>query len=371
MKPVFRLAALAALAAAASLVWFRFGGRVEISAAPVARGVAVDAVPAAVKVDPEFQVTITSDVSGLVKKSKLSLGQVVRQNDVLLEIDPGAYEIELKRLQDQLANTEAQFALDFEQRSALERRKEDLANFERRAREGDYPEFELRRRREEFRIFSEQQEKDRLSREQTIAEIRHSIQLQRDSIALCVIKAPASGTITEIFAQPGEVISLRAPLVRLYSEALLVEARINEEDFSGIRPGLDASVRFLAYGPELYAAKVVKVLPNADPQNQQYRAYLEVAIPAERLIPGLSGEASIIRNRRPDALVAPRAALKDGAVYVLEGDRVLRRPVEIGFRSLTAFEITGGEVPEGARLAVSGLDSLRDGQRVRVASPRD
>lgn len=367
MKPAFKLALAAAALGGVALFWIRYANRPEVSFAPVTRDVAVDAVPAAVKVEPEFQVTITSDVTGLVKKSNLKLGQVVRQGDVLFEIDPGAYVIELRRLEEQLANTQAQFALDFEQRSALGRRKEDLANFERRAREGDYPELELKRRREEFRIFSEQQEKDRLAREQNIASLRHSIQLQKDSIALCVVRAPAAGTITEIHAQPGEVVAVRAALVRLYSESLLVEARINEEDFSGVRPGLEASVRFLAYGPELYSAKVVKVLPNADPQNQQYRAYLEVSIAPERLIPGLSGEASIIRNRRAGALVAPRAALKDGAVYVLDGDVVRRRPVEVGFRSLTAFEITGGEVAESSRLAVSGLDSLRDGRRVSVA----
>lgn len=362
MKKILLAAALLSLAAAG---WWFLAGRVEIRAAAVKRDVAVDAVPAAVKVDPEFQVTISSDVTGLVRRSNLKLGQTVRRDDVLIEIDPADYRVELDRLEKQLANLDARHALDFEERNALSRRQEDLANFERRAREGDYPELELKRRQEEFRIFAEQQEKDRLARAQEIAELRHAIQLQKDKIALCTVRAPASGTITEIFAQPGEVVAVRAPLVRLYSEALLVEARINEEDFSGIRPGLEASVRFLAYGPELYAAKVVKVLPNADPLNQQYRAYLEVEIAPERLIPGLSGEASIVRNRRASALIAPRAALKDGAVFVVEGDAVRRQPVEIGFRSLSAVEIVSG-VSEDARLAVSGLDSLRDGAKVNV-----
>jgi multidrug efflux pump subunit AcrA (membrane-fusion protein) len=365
MKFALKSSILVLFLAGGVMAWNWFGARADIVVAAVTKDTAVDAVPAAVKVDPEFQVTLTSDVTGLVKKSNLKLGQVVKQGDVLLEIDPGAYVIELDRLEKQLANTLAQYALDFDQLNALARRKEDLANFERRARDGDYPDLELKRRREEFRIFSEQQEKERLARDQNLSNVRHSIQLQKDSITLCVIKAPAAGTITEIFAQPGEVIGVRAPLVRLYSESLLVEARINEEDFSGIRPGLDASVRFLAYGPELYNAKVVKVLPNADPQNQQYRAYLDVAIPPDRLIPGLSGEASIIRNRRASALVVPRSALKDGFVFVVREDKATRRTVTVGFRSLSAVEILAG-LNEGELVAISGLDSLSDGQRVRV-----
>ncbi len=364
MKPA-RLLLAATFLAAAGTAWFFLGARSEINTAPVVRQAAVDAVPAVVKVDPEFQVTVTSDVTGLVITSRARLGQIVREGDVLFEIDPNDYRIELARLEAQLANTRDQFALDFETRNALERRREDLANFERRTREGDYPELELKRRQDEFRIFTEQLEKDSLARESRIADLEHSIRLQRDAIEKCVIRSPASGTITEVFAQPGEVVALRAPLVRLYSEALQVEARINEEDFSGIRIGLDASVRFLAYGPELYPAKVVKVLPNADPLNQQYRAYLEVEIPAARLIPGLSGEASIIRNRRESSLLAPRAALKDGAVFVIENGVARRRPVTVGFRGLNLFEILEG-ANEGDLLATSGLDSLRDGSRVTI-----
>jgi multidrug efflux pump subunit AcrA (membrane-fusion protein) len=364
MKPA-RLLLAATLLAAAGAAWFFLGARTEVNSAAVVRETAVDAVPAVVKVDPEFQVTVTSDVTGLVTASRARLGQIVRESDVIFEIDPNDYRIELARLEAQLANTRDQFALDFETRNALQRQQEDLANFERRTREGDYPELEMRRRRDEFRIFTEQIERDRLARERLIADLEHAIRLQRDAIEKCVIRSPASGTITELFAQPGEVVAVRAPLVRLYSEALQVEARINEEDFSGIRISLDASVRFLAYGPELYPAKVVKVLPNADPLNQQYRAYLEVQIPAERLIPGLSGEASIIRNRRAGSLLAPRSALKDGAVFVIENGVARRRPVTVGFRGLNVFEILEG-ANEGDRLATSGLDSLRDGSRVSI-----
>ena len=253
-----------------------------------------------------------------------------------------------------------------DQRNALDRRKEDLALLTTRAKAGEYPQFELKRRQEELTMFVESQGKDRLVRDQQIADLEQSIKLIRRDISDCVVRAPAAGTVTELFAQPGEVVALRAPLVRLFSQALLVEARINEEDFSGIKPGLDASVRFLAYGPELYPAKVVKVLPNADPLNQQYRAYLEVTIPAELLIPGLSGEASLIRNRRAGALIAPRAALKDGAVFVIEGGVAKRRPVTVGFRSLSAVEILSG-VAENAEVAVTQLESLREGIRVQVS----
>ena len=158
---------------------------------------------------------------------------------------------------------------------------------------------------------------------------------------------------------------MRSPLVRLFSESLLVEARINEEDFSGITMGLPASVRFLAYGPQLYDAKVVKVLPNADPQNQQYRCYLEVSIAAEKLIPGLSGEASILRNKRENTLVAPRATLFHDTLYVIRDGRAHAIKAQLGFKSLSAVELLNG-VKEGDILALTNLSKLRDGSKVSV-----
>ena len=362
-KPLLIAAAVVAVIASTGLF---FGSRPEVAVAAIRRDLALDAVPAAVKVDPEFQVTISSDVLGLVRKSNLKIGQVVKEGDLLFEIDTSKYELALAQLENQLANTRQQFALDLEQRNALERRKEDLANFTARTKAGEYPALELKYRQDELAMLIETQSKDRLARDQQVADLEHSIKLIRRDIADCLVKAPASGTVTELFAQPGENVAIRAPLVRLFSQTLQVEARINEEDFSGIHPGLDASVRFLAYGPELYPAKVVKVLPNADPLNQQYRAYLEVNISADRLIPGLSGEASIIRNRRANALIAPRAALKDGAVFVIENGIAHRRPVTVGFRSLSAIELLEG-VTENARVAITQLESLREGTRVRVS----
>jgi multidrug efflux pump subunit AcrA (membrane-fusion protein) len=362
MKKVFLIGVFLCLFVAG---WFIFGNQPVVSVTAVTRSMALDAVPAAVKVDPEFQVTITSDVAGLVRKSNLKIGQLVVEGDTLCEIDHSKYELDLAQLEKQLETTRQQFALNLDQRTALDRQRESLAVLTAKTKAGEYPELELKHRQEEFGMFIEGQTRERLGREQQIANMEHDIAMQKKNIADCSIKAPTSGTVTAIFAQPGEVIAVRAPLVRLYSKSLLVEARINEEDFSGIRPGLTASVRFLAYGPELYTAKVVKVLPNADPLNQQYRAYLEVNIAGDRLIPGLSGEASIIRNRRESSLVVSRSALFNGAVFVVKNGKVERRSVEIGFKSLTAIEILKGVV-EGETVAVSGLDALQDGQKVRI-----
>ena len=365
MKKSLRYLIPLVLLAGIALFFYR-NTRADITVATVTRETAVDAVPAIVNVRPEFQITLTSEVAGQVLKSNLRPGIKVRKDDVLFEIDPVNYRLELDRLEKLLVNLTTQQSLTFDERTQLERRKEDLANFERLFKEGSYPELEIRRRREEFTILTEQQKRDALGREKERLEIEFQIAQQKIKIANCIIKAPADGTVSEIFFHPGELVAVASSLVQFYSDTLLVEARINEEDFSGIKPGLDASVRFLAYGAELYPAKIGKVLPNADEKNQQYRAFLEVDIEASRLIPGLSGEASIIRNRREGALVIPRAAVYNGAVFFVEGGKVRRVAVQSGFRGLNVIEIISG-LKAGQQVAISDVESLRDGQSVRVS----
>jgi RND family efflux transporter MFP subunit len=349
----------------AGLAVFFFRSSTAVTVATVRRETAVDAVPAIVNVRPEFQITLTSEVAGQVVSSNLRPGIKVRKDDVLFEIDPVNYRLELDRLEKLLVNLRAQQALTFDEKTQLERKKEDLANFERLYKEGSYPELEIKRRREEFTILTEQQKRDALGREKERLDIEFQIEQQKLKIAQCTVKAPADGTVSEIFFHPGELVAVGSSLVLFYSDSLLVEARINEEDFSGIKPGLDASVRFLAYGSELYPAKIEKVLPNADEKNQQYRAFLQVEIDPSRLIPGLSGEASIIRNRREGSLVIPRAAVYNGAVFLIDGGNVRRVPVQAGFRGLNVIEIVSG-LKDGQQVAVSDVESLRDGQSITV-----
>jgi RND family efflux transporter MFP subunit len=354
------------LVVAGGAIWFWRGDAPLIQTALVRREAAIDAVPAVVNVRPEFQLTLTSTVAGRVLSSALKPGLAVEKDDLLFEIDPRFYQLELDRLAGQLANLRSQYALDFEATSTLARQQEDLANFERLLKEGNYPEVELRRRREEFRILSEKQEKDRLARQQQLAEFEFSIAQQKRFIADCTMRAPAAGTVTEVYFHPGELVPVGASLVTFYSRSLLVEARVNEEDFSGLRPGLDASVRFLAYGGEQYPARVASVLPNADEKTQQYRALLAVEIDPARLLPGLSGEASIVRNRRADTLVVPRASVYNGVVFVIDHGAARRVAVQTGFRGTNAVEVTGG-LAVGQRVALSDVETLRDGQRVRTA----
>src|SRR5262249_2536541 len=151
------------------------------------------------------------------------------------------------------------------------------------------------------------------------------------------IAAPFDGVISVVNIYPPAQIDKKQSLGTLITATRLVVGRISEENFSAIKIGDPAIVKFLAYGDKAFNAKVSKKLPTADSATQRYLIYLDVEIPPEQLLPDLTGDVGITVEKHDAQTLVPRRAIKDGRyVYVVEGGRVARREVKLGFTSLTA-----------------------------------
>src|SRR5690606_37334579 len=115
----------------------------------------------------------------------------------------------------------------------------------------------------------------------------------------------------------------------------------------------------------LYPARVDKILPTADPDTQRYSVFLEVEIDPEILVPGITGDVSIVAGEHQNTLIIPRRALFGNNVFVVTNGRVELRQVQTGFTSLNHVAILDG-LSEGELVVVDQLDTFRDGDRVRV-----
>ena len=145
-----------------------------------------------------------------------------------------------------------------------------------------------------------------------------------------------------------------------------VEAKLSEENFAAVKLGQRASVRFLTYGADQYAAVISKILPSADSTTQRYTVFLDVSLPEGRvLVPGLTGEVSIIIAERADAIIIPRRALVGEYVYVVEGSKLTLRKIQKGFESLNQVEILQGLAVDEL-VVVEQQDRFREGDRVRA-----
>ena len=363
MKKRLTTGLIAIVATIALISGFQNYTRTDVTVSPVVRGTAIDAVPAIISVDHASIITLSGEEGGRVIESHLILGGAVQRGALLVQLDTTDLQLEAEALQSRIGHRTRRFELRMQEEINLVRFREELDNNERLFAAGNYPELEIKRRRREFQAMKENQLRTQLDETQQLEDQKNQLKRIELRIQRSSIHAPASGIVNRIFAFPGELVAARTRIASIYSESLLISAKINEEDFAGIKVGQDATVRLLAYGSKLFPATITRLIPGADTDSQQYTVILKIEIRPHLLLPGLSGEASIIRNRKSNTLLIPRQALFGDSVFVALDQQAQLRKVLVGARGLNQVEILEG-LEEGEAVIIDGAAKLRDGDRI-------
>jgi RND family efflux transporter MFP subunit len=365
-KPsVFRnrlIGALAVLIALAiGLVYFT---RPVAKVVLVESGKAIDAVPGSVIVDPEYQMELESEVGGHIIKSALTDGGQIKEGEFLVQLDPGDLEIQIEKLENDYETLKKRIAVGSQIQLELESAQASFADVERLYKLGQMSDEDFAAQQRSLKTVQQKRDLELINNQNQLADDENALKGKRRELAKMTITAPFDAVVSKVLAWPGALIDDHAPIAELISTNRTVVARISEEDFAGIRIGQKASVRFLGYGNELYNASVSKILPTADPDTQRYEIFLNVDLPLERLIPGLTGEVSIVVGEHDNALIIPRRALFGNSVFVVRNGRVRLRKVSVGYVGLNEAEILSG-VDHGEKVIVDEIDRFRDGDHVR------
>lgn len=329
-------------------------------------GPALKQVPGSVIVLAEFEMELKSEVSGRVIHSVLDPGSKVQAGDVLAQLDTGDLELEIEGIRMKYEADQQRIAVGSAIELELQTAKEELEEFERLVRSGNRSEAEFVRQQRKVRAIEQRFELERVNNQLLIDGYENTLRVKQRQLEKMTITAPFDGVISEVgAARPGDLIGSNWPLAKLISASRTVEAKISEENFADLRLGQRASVRFLPYGAALFEGVITKILPTSDPETQRYMVHLDVKIEPDQLVPGITGEVSIVVGERHADANIPRRALFGNNVYVVKDGHVELRQVEVGFTSLTTVEILSG-LTEGDEVIIDEIDRFRDGDRVRT-----
>lgn len=364
LHPAAKVGLILALLAALVAVVLHFTRPVAMVQA-VTRGLAVNAVPGSVTVFAEYQMDLKSEIGGRVLRSGLDDGLQVKEGDFLVQLDTGDLDLEIERIESEYAAHRARLAVGTSIKLELQTAREDLANTERLFKLGSVSETQLVQQQRQVRSIEQRQEQEKVANQLATDTFENTLKVKRRQREKMTIIAPFNGIVSKTYARPGDLIGGGAPIATLISTNRTVEAKISEENFAGLAIGQRASVRFLGYGDELYSATISKILPTADAETQRYIIHLEVDLPLDKLVPGLTGEVSIVVGQRDAAAIIPRRALRGNEVFVVSGGRVELRKVKLGYVALNMAEITEG-LQEGELVIVEELDLFRPGMGVRT-----
>lgn len=340
--------------------------RPEALVTPAARGTAVQAVPGTVTVFAEYQMELKSDVAGRVKTSSLDIGKRVYRGDVLVQIDTGDIDLEIERIKNEIVAAKKRVELGSTLRPEVLNAKDTLDNYERQTAAGAYPAAELEKQRRLYQQLQQRMELEEVALRLTLDNFENSLRSKDRERTKMTITAPLDGVITAATTRAGDLINANFPIATIMTTTRTVEAKLSEENFSKIKLGQKATVRFLSFGQQQYSAVISKVLPAADSATQRYTVFLDVVVPAgTSLVPGLTGEVSFVISERPNAILIPRRALVGDFVYVVEGSKLALRKIQKGYDGLNVLEVVDG-VKEGEQVVVEQQDRFREGDRVRT-----
>lgn len=198
-----------------------------------------------------------------------------------------------------------------------------------------------------------------------------------------IVRAPTDGVVLRRDGEVGEVVDTPASLFWIGElRPLRVTAEVDEEDIARIAPGQRVLLRADAFPGRVLNAEVGQITPKGDTTRKAYRVRLNLP-PDTPLMIGMTVEANIVLSETSDAVLVPPAAVvleaagppipgqgRRATVWVVEGDRVRRREVEIGVHGARATEIRRGLQP-GETVVLDPPPRLADGQAIRRLPPRE
>jgi RND family efflux transporter MFP subunit len=205
------------------------------------------------------------------------------------------------------------------------------------------------------------------------ASARASLDQLRTRIGYMVVRAPASGVVTEKLVEVGAVVGAQTKLFTIAEVSTLVtRVGVSELDVGALRSGQGARVMLDAYPGQRFEGRVRRIFPSADPATRLVP--VEVALTgqaAQAARPGFLARVAFALGTRENVLLVPASAVVGQAgaqqVFVVVDGKAERRTVETGLSSEGRVEVVSG-LREGEAVVTTGSNNVRNNADVRVVS---
>jgi HlyD family secretion protein len=373
----------ASVAAVAATRWLRSP---TVAVARVVRGTAVEAVYATGTVEAVERVTVKARVAGAVIELLVKEGARVTKGEVLARIDARALRAELERANAESwaatrhAGDAAPRLAALQAQARVARAELDEAKSARdrvvRLVEGDAAtpaDLERAQTRvavAEARLAAngDEQRALRIDLAARVAGSSAAAAALSARVADAEVRSPIDGVVLARTVDPGEVVSVNQPLLRVGDVTdLVLECTVDEADVGRVAVEQTTAVALYAFPQRVFRGRVKEVLPDADRAKKAFVVKVVLDEPPSGLRSGMTAEVNVVVGERAGALLVPAEALDAaGNAWVVTDGRAVHRAMRVGIRDLARVEVVEG-VAEGDLVVVNGSEGLRDGSRVRAS----
>ena len=384
---------VAGLALGLYLLWQGYGAEqgATMMTAVVARGDIEETVLATGTLKPVRLVAVGAQVSGRIVAVKVKLGQAVKTDDLIAEIDSVTQENSLRTARASLANVQAQLA---EKRATLILNRQTLARQKTMIAQNAVSHADFESATAAVDVTQAQIE----ALQAQIIEAEVAVETAKANLGYTRITAPIDGTVLAIVSQEGQTVNATqsAPTIVILGQldTMTVRTEISEADITRVEPGLPLYFTVLGEPDRRYNATLEAIEPapesirsdssfsssttssssNSSTSSSSaiyYNGVFNVPNADGRLKTYMTAQVHIVLGRAENVLTLPSAALgaadADGrrAVRVVAADGTTSlRHVDIGLNNTVIAEVRSG-LEQGERVIMGETTA-----RTTAATPR-
>ncbi len=336
----------------------------------------------------EEEATLGPKVPGRVAKLYVDLGDVVKAGQVLAELEKSDYEFRLRQAEALLNQTRARLgildrdgdAVVPEETAIVKHSAAELkeARFifqttETLAKEGVLSKIDMEKAgvaREAAEAAYQGALEQVMQLRAELAERRAQLELIRQNLADCEIRAPFDGAVTQRVASLGEYLAVNGPVMRVVrQDPLRLRLEVPERAAARVRIGQRIDVR-VEGTRETPSGRVVRMSPAIDAESRSLLVEGEVPNPSGMLRPGAFAEGRITVDAAARGIAVARDSVLSFAgverVFVVAGGKLEDRVIKTGrLLENDRVEVLEG-LEAGAPVVRQVNDRLTPGQPVQV-----
>lgn len=366
-----------------------------VDVAPVTQGLIEDRILRTGDIIPHTQVTIYSKVQGWVENINVREGDRVKEGQVLVTLDVREAEATVGQAQANLEAARARLAqvrataeetvqTQIQQtRANMELAEADLRRFQELYEKNFVARQQLDEARTKYNVAKagydlalnslrqKTWENDLALAEAQVRQARAALDLSQAQLANLIILSPMNGGVTKRFVDPGTMVKDTTPILTLMDLGeMKMVVNVIEREFIALQKGQGVKVSVTAFPDRTFGGKIEVINPAIELQSRTAEIQISIPNPGFLLKPGMFGRAEILLRSNPQAILVPIQSIvsqvNQDFVFVLQGEKVVRRPVRKGVVKDTVVEILQGLNP-GERVVTAGHALLKDGSQIRLS----
>jgi RND family efflux transporter MFP subunit len=337
----------------------------EVKAVVAAEQQVTRAVGASGTLEPQDQLALAIKVSGRIQSLTVDLGDAVRKEQVIAELEPTDFQIQMEQAAGALQSARTRLGLlpsgpdervDPEETSLVRQAKATLTEAKlKRERAQQLHDEELIARSDLDTAIAvhaiaegayENAIEEIRNRQGLLAQRKSELALARHHLDQTVLRSPIDGAVVARQASVGQFVPSGTPVVTIVRvHPLRLQLPVPERAAGDVHVGQQVKLR-VERDPNEYYGRVTRISPAIDQASRTLLVEAEVPNEQGRLRPGAFARAELITRGAAPAVFVPADALVTFAgiekVFVVEQGKSVEKQVRTGRKDAESVEITSG-----------------------------